>query len=91
MCQEQATTGVGPFLINGIGRASTRLQRNDGAELQFTLSQRGEAHTRHLRGGPLTHAMKEAIARLLPPDIIERNKRGLGTPMGAWLKQGLAP
>ena len=44
-----------------------------------------------LRGGRLKHAMKEAVAELLPPDIIERKKRGFGTPMGAWLKQELAP
>ena len=44
-----------------------------------------------LRGGRLKHAMKEAVAGLLPHDIIERKKRGFGTPMGAWLKQDLAP
>ena len=44
-----------------------------------------------VRGGRLKHAMKEAVADLLPPDIIERKKRGFGTPMGAWLKQDLAP
>jgi asparagine synthase (glutamine-hydrolysing) len=28
---------------------------------------------------------------VLPRDIIERKKRGFGTPMGAWLKGDLAP
>ena len=28
---------------------------------------------------------------VLPPDILERKKRGFGTPMGAWLKGELAP
>jgi asparagine synthase (glutamine-hydrolysing) len=44
-----------------------------------------------IRGGRLKHAMKEAVADLLPPDILDRKKRGFGTPMGAWLKQELAP
>ena len=44
-----------------------------------------------IRGGRLKHAMKEAVSDLLPRDIIERKKRGFGTPMGAWLKQDLAP
>jgi asparagine synthase (glutamine-hydrolysing) len=44
-----------------------------------------------IRGGRLKHALKEAVADLLPRDILERTKRGFGTPMGAWLKQDLAP
>jgi asparagine synthase (glutamine-hydrolysing) len=44
-----------------------------------------------IRGGRLKHAMKEAVSNLLPRDILERKKRGFGTPMGAWLKDDLAP
>ena len=44
-----------------------------------------------IRGGRLKHAMKEAVSDLLPRDILERKKRGFGTPMGAWLKDDLAP
>jgi asparagine synthase (glutamine-hydrolysing) len=44
-----------------------------------------------IRGGRLKHVMKEAVSGLLPRDILERKKRGFGTPMGAWLKDGLAP
>jgi asparagine synthase (glutamine-hydrolysing) len=44
-----------------------------------------------IRGGRLKHAMKEAVSGLLPRDILERKKRGFGTPMGAWLKGDLAP
>ena len=44
-----------------------------------------------IRGGRLKHAMKEAVSDLLPSDILERSKRGFGTPMGAWLKGELAP
>jgi asparagine synthase (glutamine-hydrolysing) len=44
-----------------------------------------------MRGGRLKHLLKESLADLLPPDILNRSKRGFGTPMGAWLKQELAP
>ncbi len=44
-----------------------------------------------IRGGRLKHAMKAALEGLLPRDILERGKRGFGTPFGAWLKADLAP
>jgi asparagine synthase (glutamine-hydrolysing) len=43
-----------------------------------------------LRGGRLKHLMKQALADVLPREILERKKRGFGTPMGAWLKGPLA-
>ncbi|MCH7344162.1 asparagine synthase (glutamine-hydrolyzing) [Pelomonas sp. CA6] len=42
-------------------------------------------------GGALKGLMKKALADLLPQEILYRAKRGFGTPMGAWLKQDLAP
>ena len=44
-----------------------------------------------VRGGRLKHVLKESLGSLLPNDILERKKRGFGTPMGAWLKKELAP
>jgi asparagine synthase (glutamine-hydrolysing) len=44
-----------------------------------------------IRGMRLKHVLKEAVSGLLPRDILERKKRGFGTPMGAWLKADLAP
>ena len=44
-----------------------------------------------IRGGELKYLMKRALADLLPPGILQRRKRGFGTPMGAWLKRDLAP
>ena len=44
-----------------------------------------------IRGGRLKHVLKEAVADLLPRDILDRKKRGFGTPMGAWLKNDLKP
>jgi asparagine synthase (glutamine-hydrolysing) len=43
-----------------------------------------------MKGGELKHLMKRALADLVPPDILNRKKRGFGTPMGAWLKRDLA-
>ena len=44
-----------------------------------------------VRGGRLKHLMKESLSDLLPAGILDRKKRGFGTPMGAWLKRELAP
>ena len=44
-----------------------------------------------LRGGRMKHVLKEALADVLPRGILERKKRGFGTPMGAWFKGALAP
>jgi asparagine synthase (glutamine-hydrolysing) len=44
-----------------------------------------------IRGGRLKHVLKESLAGVLPVDILERKKRGFGTPMGAWLKGELKP
>jgi asparagine synthase (glutamine-hydrolysing) len=44
-----------------------------------------------IRGGRLKHVLKAALADVLPQEILERKKRGFGTPMGAWLKGDLAP
>jgi len=45
---------------------------------------------RKVRGGQLKHLMKEALKDVLPQEILHREKRGFGTPMGAWLKGTLA-
>lgn len=42
-----------------------------------------------VKGGRLKHLMKEALAPTLPDEILNRAKRGFGTPMGAWLKKEL--
>ena len=44
-----------------------------------------------MRGGTLKYAMKKALSGILPDEILHRPKRGFGTPMGAWLKDDLAP
>lgn len=42
-------------------------------------------------GGELKSLMKEALADVLPREVLYRPKRGFGAPMGAWLKDQLAP
>jgi asparagine synthase (glutamine-hydrolysing) len=44
-----------------------------------------------IRNGRLKHVMKLALKDVLPTDILNRKKRGFGTPMGAWLKNDLKP
>jgi asparagine synthase (glutamine-hydrolysing) len=44
-----------------------------------------------IRGRTLKHILKKALAELLPADILHRNKRGFGAPMGAWLRDELSP
>lgn len=44
-----------------------------------------------VKNGRLKHLMKSALADVLPADILDRKKRGFGSPMGAWLKRELAP
>lgn len=43
-----------------------------------------------MKGGRQKHLMKEALKDVLPHGILHREKRGFGTPMGAWLKGTLA-
>ena len=44
-----------------------------------------------LRGGRLKHVLKAALSDVLPANILDRRKRGFGTPMGSWLKGALSP
>jgi asparagine synthase (glutamine-hydrolysing) len=44
-----------------------------------------------LRGGELKHVMKRALEGVLPHEILHRETRGFGAPMGAWLRAELAP
>jgi asparagine synthase (glutamine-hydrolysing) len=44
-----------------------------------------------VKGGRLKHILKQSLGDMLPDDILNRKKRGFGTPMGAWLKRELAP
>jgi asparagine synthase (glutamine-hydrolysing) len=42
-------------------------------------------------GGELKAVLKQALADVLPREVLYRSKRGFGAPMGAWIKGALAP
>jgi asparagine synthase (glutamine-hydrolysing) len=44
-----------------------------------------------MRGGELKGLLKRALADVLPREILYRQKRGFGAPMGAWIRAELAP
>jgi asparagine synthase (glutamine-hydrolysing) len=43
-----------------------------------------------IRGNRLKYILKQALAGVLPNEILHRSKRGFGAPMGAWLKNELS-
>ncbi len=43
-----------------------------------------------LPNGRLKAVLKDAVADLLPAEVIDRRKRGFGAPVGAWFKRELA-
>ncbi|MEO8523687.1 MAG: asparagine synthase (glutamine-hydrolyzing) [Caldimonas sp.] len=47
-------------------------------------------HQLKVAGGELKSVMKKALADVLPREVLYREKRGFGAPIGAWLKSGLA-
>ena len=54
------------------------------------LAARMPARTR-IQGSNLKHTMKLAMSDILPQNILYREKRGFGAPIGAWFKSELAP
>jgi asparagine synthase (glutamine-hydrolysing) len=56
------------------------------AELAFRLDPR-----MRLRGMSLKRVLKTAVADLLPPELLDRPKRGFGIPLARWLRTDLAP
>jgi len=47
--------------------------------------------TLKIRGRKLKYVLKKALAGILPENILHRQKRGFGAPMGAWIRGELAP
>ena len=54
------------------------------------LAARMPAKTR-IQGSNLKHTLKLAMTGILPQNILYREKRGFGAPIGAWFKSELAP
>ena len=45
-------------------------------------------HTVKLRGGTTKWILKKALEPVLPASILYRKKKGFGTPLGQWLREG---
>ena len=45
-------------------------------------------HTVKLREGTTKWILKKALEPVLPASILYRKKKGFGTPVGAWLREG---
>jgi len=45
-------------------------------------------HRYKLRGDTTKYLLKHAAARVLPPEIIHRKKKGFGSPIGPWFRTG---
>ncbi len=43
-----------------------------------------------MKGGRQKHVLKEAVADLLPPQILDRPKHGFGVPVGNWFRGGVS-
>jgi asparagine synthase (glutamine-hydrolysing) len=56
------------------------------AELAFRLPP-----STKLRGLKLKRVLKHAVADLLPPELLDRPKRGFGIPLDRWFRTDLAP
>ena len=44
-----------------------------------------------VRGLTMKYVLKKAVEPWLPPDILNRKKRGFGAPMGSWIRKDLEP
>ena len=44
-----------------------------------------------IRGLTMKHLLKKAVKPWLPPEILNRKKRGFGAPMGSWIRNDLSP
>jgi asparagine synthase (glutamine-hydrolysing) len=56
------------------------------AELAFRLPPRAR-----IRGLSLKRVLKAAVADLLPPELLHREKHGFGIPLARWFRSDLAP
>lgn len=45
-------------------------------------------HAVKLRGGSTKWILKKGLEPVLPPSILHRKKKGFGTPIGSWIREG---
>jgi asparagine synthase (glutamine-hydrolysing) len=66
--------------------------RSPFLDLEIADFARRLPHHYKLRGKTTKYLLKRAVEGLLPHEIIYRNKKGFGTPVGSWLRSGrIAP
>ena len=44
-----------------------------------------------VRGFTMKYLLKKAVKPWLPPEILNRKKRGFGAPVGSWIRNDLSP
>jgi len=66
--------------------------RSPFLDLEVANFARRLPHTLKLRNGTTKYLLKRAVRGIIPDDIIDRKKKGFGSPIGAWIRSGrLAP
>lgn len=83
------------YLADGILAKVDRASMMNGLEARAPLLDlkvanfaRRLPHDLKLRGTTTKYLLKKAAARVLPPEIIHRKKKGFGSPIGAWFRTG---
>ncbi len=66
--------------------------RSPFLDLEMADFARRLPHRFKLRGNTTKYLLKRALGKVLPDDIINRKKKGFGSPIGPWLRTGrIAP
>jgi asparagine synthase (glutamine-hydrolysing) len=62
--------------------------RSPFLDLEVVNFARRLPHSVKLRGGTTKWILKKALEPLLPASILYRKKKGFGTPIGSWIREG---
>lgn len=83
------------YLADGILAKVDRASMQNGLEARAPLLDIEVANfarrlptTLKLRGTTTKYLLKQAAARVLPPEIVHRKKKGFGSPLGPWFRTG---
>jgi asparagine synthase (glutamine-hydrolysing) len=80
---------LGEGVLTKVDRATMRVGLEarapllDTSVVEFCL---GLAPNLRLRGNTTKWLMREALAPMVPPSIVDRPKKGFGAPIGAWMR-----
>jgi asparagine synthase (glutamine-hydrolysing) len=62
--------------------------RSPFLDIEFVDLVRRIPHEYKLRGRTTKWILKQALAPVLPPEIVGRRKKGFGMPIGRWIREG---